>query len=47
MLRNTHVTSSPSLIEIALGGLPSLHEAEVSVQPSGVASETEYVPGVS
>ena len=47
MLTNTHVTSLSPLIGMELGELPSLHVADVSVQPSGVDSETEYVPGAS
>jgi hypothetical protein len=32
---------------IAPGALPSLHDAEVCVQPSGTDSLTKYVPGGS
>ena len=38
------MTSSPSLIEIELGALPSLQLADVRLQPSVLASTTEYVP---
>ena len=43
VLTKVHVTVSPALSSIEPGELPSLQVAEVSVQPSGVVSVTEYV----
>jgi hypothetical protein len=47
VLTKTQVTSSPSLTSIAFGGLRSLHELEVDVQPGIAVSVTEYTPGSS
>jgi hypothetical protein len=47
VLTKTQVTSSPSLTSIAFGGLRSLHELEVDVQPGIAVSATEYTPGSS
>jgi hypothetical protein len=42
---NTHRTVSPGEMSIALGDEPSSQVADVSVQPSGVSSATEWMPG--
>ena len=44
MFVKTHVITSPTSSWIALVGLPSLHVADVSVQPPVGDSPTEYVP---
>ena len=41
----TQVTVSPACSEIAFTGDWSVQTAEVSSQPAGTFSETEYVPG--
>lgn len=44
MFVKTQVTVSCGESSIADTGLPSLHEADVSVQPAGTLSPNEYVP---
>ena len=44
VLTKTQVTSSPSLTSIAFGGLWSLHELEVDVQPGVAVSVTDTRP---